>query len=70
MQSEPVGEDSESCGGEGGGWGDLLKNPDGLSDGKPETRTDVFAVPDVTVVPVSPSSTVTEHFEDVSLHSD
>ena len=43
------GEDSESCG--GFSWGDLLKNPDDLSDCEPETRTDVSAVPHVTVVP-------------------
>ena len=62
------GEDSESCG--CFSWCDLLKNPDDLSDCEPETRTDVSAVPDVTVVLVSPSSVVTEHFEDVSLDSD
>ena len=55
---------SESCG--GFSWGDLLKDPDDL----PETRTEVPAVPDVTVVPVSPSSVVTDLFEDVSLDSD
>ena len=61
------GEDSESC---GGSWGDLLKNPDDLLDCEPETRSEVSAVPDVTVVPVSSSSMVTEHLEDVSLDSD
>ena len=35
-----------------------------------ETRTDVSAVPHVTVFPVSPSSVVTECFEDVCLDSD
>ena len=62
------GEDSESCG--GFSWCDLLKNPDDLPHCEPETRTVVSAVPDVTVVPVSPSSVVTELFEDVSLDSD
>ena len=39
--------------------------------GEPETRADALAVLDVTVVPVSPSSVVTEcFFEDVSLDSD
>ena len=47
-----------------------MKNPDDLSHGEPGTRTDVCAVPDVTVVPVSPSSVVTERFGDVSLDSD
>ena len=49
--------------------GDLLKNRDDLSDCEPETRTDESAVPDVTVVLVSPSSVVTVRFEDVSLDS-
>ena len=40
-------------------WSDLLKNRDDLSDCEPETRTDESAVPDVTVVLVSPSSVVT-----------
>ena len=62
------GEDSESCG--GFSWSDLLENPDDLPDCEPETRTEVSAVPDVTAVPVSPSSVVTVFFEDVSLDSD
>ena len=37
-----------------------LEEPDDLSDCDPVTRTDVSAVLDVTVVPVSPSSVVTE----------
>ena len=52
-------ENSESCGVVS--WG-LLKNPENLSDCEPETRTDVSAVPDVTVVPISASSVVTEAF--------
>ena len=38
----------------------VLENPDALSDGEPETRTDVSAVLVVTDVFVSPSSVVTE----------
>ena len=48
------GEDLESCGGVS--WGDLLENPDDLSDCELETRTDVCAVLVVTDVLVSPSS--------------
>ena len=40
---------------------------DDLSDCDPETWTGAHAVPHVTMVPVSPSSVVTEHFEDVSV---
>ena len=62
------GEDLESCGGVS--WSDLLENPDYFSDCEPETGTDASAVPVVTDVPVSPSSVVTECFEDVSLDPD
>ena len=51
----------------GGSWSDLLENPDDVSDGEPETWTDVSALPVVTDVLVSPSSVVTECYEDVSL---
>ena len=53
-----------------GAWGHLLENPDDLFVCEPETRTDVFSVPVVTDVPVSPSSVMTEFYEDVSLDSD
>ena len=43
---------------------------DDLSDCDPGTRTDVCAVPDVTVVLGSPSSVVTGCFGDVSWHLD
>ena len=62
------GRDSGSCG--GFLWVDLLEKPEDLSDCEPETRVDVTVVLDVTLVPVSPSSVVTEHFEGVSLDSD
>ena len=57
------GEDLECCG--GFSWRDLLEEPDDLSDCDPETRTDVSAVHDVTVVLVSPSSVLTECSRDV-----
>ena len=41
-----------------------------MSDCEPEPRTGVSAVPVVTDVPVSPSSLVTECYEDVSWDSD
>ena len=61
------GEDLERCGGVS--WGDLLENPDDLSDCELETRTDVSAVLDVNVVPASLSSLVTECYKDVSMDS-
>ena len=49
--------------------GDLLEKPDDLYDCEFETRTDVFAVPVVSDVLVSPSSVVTECWDGVSLGS-
>ena len=50
--------------------GDLLEKPEDLSDCEPDTREHVRVVPDVTHVPVSPSSVVTEFCEVLSLCSD
>ena len=50
------GKDSESCGGLS--WEDLLEKPQDFSDFEPDTRAHVRVVPDVTDVPVSPSSVV------------
>ena len=50
--------------------GDLLEDPDDLSDCELKTGTDVSAVLVVIDVLVSPSSVVTECCEDVSLVSD
>ena len=49
---------------------DLLEKPEDLSDCEPEIWVDVCAVPDVSVVPVSPSSVFTGCFGDVSLELD
>ena len=62
------GEDLESCGGTS--WCDPLVNPDDVSDCEPEARSDVSAVLVVSDVLVSPSSVVTECFDDVSLDLD
>ena len=52
------GGDLESCGGPS--WRDRLEKPVDLSDCESEAWVDVQLVPDVTDVPVSPSSVVTE----------
>ena len=62
------GEDLKRCG--GFSWVDLLEKPEDLSDCEPETRTDVSAVLDVTDLPVSPSSVVTEFCDGFSCCSD
>ena len=62
------GEDLESGGDLS--WEDLLDKTEDLSDCEPGTWTDVSAVLVVTDVSVSPSSVVTECYEDVSLDSD
>ena len=62
------GGDSESCGGRS--WRDLLEKPEDLSDFEPDTRVVVHVVPDVTDVPVSPSSVVTEFCDGFSCCSD
>ena len=53
-------EDGESC--SGLLWRDSREEPDRLSDCDPETWTNVCAVPDVSVVPVSPHSVVRKYF--------
>ena len=62
------GEDLESCGGVS--WVGFLENPDDVSDWEPETGTVVSALPFAIDVHVSPSSVVTECYEDVSVDSD
>ena len=48
----------ESCGDVS--WEDLLDNPEDLPDCEPDSCAHVRVVPDVTDVPVSPSSVVAE----------
>ena len=48
----------------------VLEKPEDLSDCEPETRVDAPVVPDVTDVPVSPSSVVTEFCDGFSCCSD
>ena len=62
------GEDLDSCG--GFSWRDLLEEPDDLSDCESVSRAVVSVVPVVSDVHVSPSSVVTECFDDVSLDPD
>ena len=56
--------DLESCGDLS--WEDLLDKPEDLSDRESEARVFVSAVLDVTDVPVSPSSVVTEFCDSFS----
>ena len=49
---------------------DLLEKPEHSSDCEPGTRVDVYVVPDVTDVLVSPSSVVTECCDGFSFCSD
>ena len=60
--------DLQSCGGLS--WEDHLETPEDLSDCEPETRLNVTVVLDVTDVPVSPSSVVTEFCDGFSFCSD
>ena len=62
------GRDLESCGGLS--WEDLWEKPEDLSDLEPGTSAHVCVVPDVTDVPVSPSSVVNELCEVSSRCSD
>ena len=51
-------------------WWDFLEEPDDVSDCESESRAVVSAVPVVSDVLASPSSVVTECFDDVSLDPD
>ena len=62
------GEDLESCG--GFSWEDFLEELDDLSDCKSESRAVVSAVLVVSDALVSPSSLMTECFDEVSLDLD
>ena len=62
------GRDLESCGGLS--WEDLVEKPKDLSDCEPDTRAQLRMVPDVTDVPVSPSSVVIEFCDGSSFCSD
>ena len=62
------GGDLESCGGLS--WEDFVEKLEDLSDCEPDTRAHVRVVPDVTDVPVSSSSVITEFCEVLSCCSD